>query len=122
MNRRGVLVIDRSATATTALAALLEDAGYDVRVAKSVRDGRELMARFAAAVVVCELQPMGPSVDAIQTMFANLRDPPQIVFCAVGDEPPRCNGSLVLKKPIDIDTLLAAVAGLADSPKSTQAA
>ena len=108
-----ILVIDDDAAIRDSLRDVLEDAGYEVTLA---RDGREALARMSPRPSLLLVDLMMPELDGWELIdelqrTAPLADIPVCVLTAIASHaPPKANA--VLQKPIDLDTLLDTVARL----------
>jgi CheY-like chemotaxis protein len=115
----GVLVVEDDADILRALVQVLEDEGIVVRAVENGRAALEaLRSPGARPPCVILLDLMMPVMDGWEFRAEQLRDPalagiPVIVLTADGATLERgtlIDGTRALKKPIDLDTLLGALA------------
>ncbi|HEY3352798.1 MAG TPA: response regulator [Polyangia bacterium] len=110
-----VLVVDDEDDIREVLRLALEAEGYRVETAAH---GREALARLAAGARPCLilLDLMMPVMDGFEFLAARARDPvaaaiPVLVVSAFADRAAAVTGVAgILKKPVDLDVLLAQVA------------
>jgi CheY-like chemotaxis protein len=109
-----VLLVDDDEDIREALRAILEDEGFDVKVA---RDGSDALATLRDGlrpdVIVLDL--MMPVMSGWQFRSAQREDPslsgiPVVVLSATYEQPEDLAVAASLRKPIDIDRLLEVVA------------
>jgi CheY-like chemotaxis protein len=118
-----ILVVDDDAAIRDALQVALEDAGYEVVAAI---DGREALARLSPRPALLLIDLMMPELDGWELIgelqrTAPLADIPICVLSAIATHaPPEVQA--VLRKPVDLDQLLATVerllTGSSPSPRS----
>ncbi len=106
-------MIDDDAAIRDSLADVLGDAGYDVAVA---RDGKEALAMLTPRPALVVVDLMMPELDGWELIAelqrtAPLADIPICVLTALASHAPP-TVSAVLRKPVDLDTLLETVARL----------
>jgi DNA-binding response OmpR family regulator len=106
---RSILVVDDDHVMVELLVALLDEEGYRVRYAFDGRDALHEIARIAPDLVLADV--MMPEVDGL-SLLRQVRQlgcvMPVVLMSAVSievDEP----GTPFLRKPFDLDTLLAVV-------------
>jgi DNA-binding response OmpR family regulator len=114
MEHRRVLVVDGNHATGSALATLLEDDGFEVRVIGEVDQAVPLLTEFDADVVVVDINTRG--VDCVEFTRRVLTSPhpvPVILMSAI--EGRRCvsaidaGASAFFVKPIDYEMLRASV-------------
>jgi CheY-like chemotaxis protein len=115
----GVLVVEDDVDILRAIVQVLEDEGYAVRVAANGQAALDtLRAPGTSLPCLILLDLMMPVMDGWGFRAAQLRDPtlaqiPVIVLTADGnavDKGPLMNSAGALRKPVELMTLLAAVA------------
>ena len=107
-----VLVVDDEENARSALVELLSDAGYDVTAAVSGEDALLRLSSFTPDVVLTDVRMHGMNGLALASILRELPQPPQIAFMSA-TSPPSPRPAPWLKKPLDLDSLLATIEGLA---------
>jgi CheY-like chemotaxis protein len=108
-----ILVVDDDTAIREALRDVLVDAGYDVIVAADGRQALGLMTPRPALLVVDLMMPELDGWELIDELqrTAPLADIPVCVLSAIATHaPPRT--SAVLRKPVNLDELLATVGRL----------
>jgi CheY-like chemotaxis protein len=115
----GVLVVEDDADILRAIVQVLQDEGVAVRAAANGRVALTML-REAGATLPCVilLDLMMPVMDGQEFRAAQLRDPalarvPVIVLTADGhavEKAALMNSANALRKPVELETLLAAVA------------
>ncbi len=110
MTQPVVLVIDDEVDIRESLREVLEDEGYAVALAADGRQGLiELRRRKPAAVILDIIMPVmsGSEMYAVMQGDPEVADIPVIVSTS---DPARApSGVLVMRKPVDLSRLLAAV-------------
>jgi DNA-binding response OmpR family regulator len=114
-----VLVVEDSELVTSAFRILLEDAGYRVSVAETVKEMTEATAGGEVDLMLLDLTlPDGNGLDALAEIRRSGRAP-RITLAMTGDDQPstrqRCieaGCSDVLIKPVSIKELRRAIASL----------
>ena len=107
--RSQVLVVDDDADCRDVLCQVLEDEGYRVEGAANGEDAL-LSLREGARPCLILLDLRMPVMDGVAFRQVQRRDPdladiPVVIMTALGD--PALEGERVLKKPIDLNALLA---------------
>jgi CheY-like chemotaxis protein len=110
MTQPVVLVIDDEIDIRESLREVLEDEGYDVAVAADGRQGLiELHRRKPAAVILDIIMPVMSGTE----MYAAMQDDPEVadipVIISTSDPSRAPSGVLIMRKPVDLPRLLAAV-------------
>jgi len=105
-----ILVVDDDDAIRDALRIALEDAGYEVIVAV---DGRQALARLQPRPALLIVDLMMPELDGWELIgelarTAPLADIPVCVLSAIATHAPP-EARAVLRKPVDLDELLATV-------------
>ncbi len=121
--RDTILVVDDTAAVAALLRAVLDGAGYRVLVAPTVAVGLQVLAAFRIALVLIDAPiPADDAADAgafwaeLDRLAATARATPLVVYA--GEHPERyaayaAHGYAAhLAKPLDLDALVATVAGL----------
>jgi CheY-like chemotaxis protein len=114
---RRVMLVDDDEDIRTVLSEALQDAGYDVRCAASGREAlTQLRGGYRPGLILLDL--MMPVMDGWQFRDeqlgqAEIASIPVVVISAVnpGKQLPR--GTTLLRKPFDLDVMLATVDSLA---------
>jgi CheY-like chemotaxis protein len=115
----GVLVVEDDADILRAIVQVLEDEGETVRAAENGRVALTMLREPGATLpCVILLDLMMPVMDGWAFRAEQLRDPalagiPVIVLTADGhalEKAAMMNGANALRKPVELETLLAAVA------------
>jgi CheY-like chemotaxis protein len=115
----GVLVVEDDADILRAIVQVLQDEGQTVRAAENGRDALTLLREPGATLpCVILLDLMMPVMDGWAFRAEQLRDPtlagiPVIVLTADGhavEGAALMKGANALRKPVELETLLAAVA------------
>jgi CheY-like chemotaxis protein len=107
-----VLVVDDEQDIRNALKEVLTDEGYTVFTARNGKDALDVLSREGPPdLIVADI--LMPVMDGIELIEALRRDPglsaiPVVVLSAASTSTPP-EGTLVLRKPIGLDLLLAAV-------------
>ena len=118
-----ILVVEDDADIRAALADVLAEEGYDVRVAANGEEGlAELRREPRPALVLLDL--MMPVLNGWQFRRAQLSDPaladvPVVIVsadAAAGREATNMGASAFLQKPVELDDLLSVVARFAGIP------
>lgn len=120
---KSVLIVDDEHDILLAAEILLEDEGYEVRIARNGREALERMAEKRPDVVLMDV--MMPVLTGPETVRRMKADPeyakiPIIMMSAVKpsferDEVP---WDLFLRKPFDIDAVIGAIQKLLDATKA----
>lgn len=111
-----VLVVDDDAEVREALRDVLTDEGFDVKVAANGADALDALDRDGApAVIILDL--MMPVMDGYEFLKQreqnpSLRQVPVVVVSATIDPRVESERVIVLRKPIDLERLLATIADL----------
>ena len=114
-----VLVVEDSELVTSAFRILLEDAGYRVSIAETIKAAMEAAAQSPVDLMLLDLTlPDGNGLDALTTM-RETGSAPRITLAMTGDDQPatraRCleaGCSDVLVKPVSIKELRRTIAAL----------
>ncbi len=114
-----ILVVEDSELVTSAFRILLEDAGYRVTVAKTMKEAVDAAANSPVDLMLLDLTlPDGNGLDALALMRVN-GSTPRIALAMTGDDQPatreRCTKAGcadVLIKPVSIKELRRTIAGL----------
>lgn len=107
---RTILVIDDDPEIRLALADVLTDEGYLVRCAADGREGLKLLAESPCPdLILLDLAMPGMDGRAFLEARGRTREVPVIVVSATIEPGERLPGVETLRKPIDLDRLLAAV-------------
>lgn len=118
-----VLVVEDDADIRTALADVLEEEGYDVRVAANGQEGlTELRREPRPRLVLLDL--MMPVLNGWQFRKAQLDEPalaeiPVVIVSAdatAGSEASNIGAAAFLQKPVELDELLNTVGRIAGTP------
>lgn len=121
---RRILVIESDAAVRQFLVDLLTEEGHRVETAASLPAARALLGRWQPDLLVTDLSPWGAELDALPRLLAaeeRLRDLP-VVLCTAAllaapeELPPYAPGLELVRKPFDVDDLLAAIERLAARP------
>jgi DNA-binding response OmpR family regulator len=112
-----ILVVEDSRLVTSAFRILLEDAGYDVTVAESLKDSVDAASRRKVDLMLLDLTlPDGNGLDAMAEMRAR-GSLPRVTLAMTGDDQPstreRCVAAGcadVLVKPVSIKELRRTIA------------
>lgn len=123
--RRRVLVVDDDATIREALAIVLAEEGYEVRVAEDGRAALEVLRDWRPDVILLDL--MMPVMDGWtfhqeQRRLENAADVPVIVLSGARDaraSAEQVGAVAAIAKPFDLDVLLARVAWAVSLPPRT---
>ena len=111
MSHKTVLVVDDDVDIRESLRDAFEDAGYVVRCAANGREGLEALRSFdRPCVVVLDLiMPVMTGNELYDAMQADpqLADVPVIMSTSDASRAP--SGVLLLKKPINLQTMLATI-------------
>jgi CheY-like chemotaxis protein len=112
--RQTILVVDDEVDMGTAVSEALVGAGYRVVLAANGRDGLELLPRLTKplAVILDIIMPVMSGLELYEIMKATpaLADIPVLISTADPARAPK--GAPLMKKPISLERLLAAVARL----------
>jgi two-component system response regulator CpxR len=101
-----ILVVDAEPNATSALAELLGDEGYDVYCADSGASAQVSLQELCPDLLLTGLQlPGAQSLEEAATQLSTA------IVRMLATGPARADGSAVLLKPIDVGELLAMVEG-----------
>jgi CheY-like chemotaxis protein len=112
-----VLIVDDDRAIREALAELLEDEGYTVRLAANGREGLEFCASLPLPDLIL-LDLSMPVMDGFEFAQRKQNDPtlaaiPVCVMTAAAPSSPTPTGiSALLRKPLDLDDLLVAIGEL----------
>jgi len=113
LNSRRVLVIDDDTEFAEAVAAILDDAGFEVRVSHSASEGLGVLDEFVPDVAIVDIRM--PVVDG-HALLAIFRAEPKLRGCTfVGmsgqtiDDGGQSNFDHFFKKPFDADAVLSAL-------------
>jgi CheY-like chemotaxis protein len=114
VTQKTVLVVDDEADIRESLRDALDDEGYAVFVASNGKEALALLPALArpCAVILDIIMPVMSGTEFYEAMLATptLADIPVLMSTS---DPSRAPGRVpVMKKPIDLDRLLAAVAAL----------
>lgn len=110
------LVVDDDPSVRALIRMILEDEGYEVRMARDGADALRQLSRWQPDVMLLDL--MMPNMDgwtlcSQMRRDERLRDVPVVILTAVPDadhEAERLGATDVLPKPFDLDALLETVA------------
>lgn len=121
----GILCIDDDRLFCDAIAAVLGDAGYEVRTAGTVGDGLEQLEGVDLAIVDLNLQ--GLPGDGLVRAIREVRNLPVILTSGAPAAEGRaiarsCGAQHFLPKPFDIDELLPVVRTLIAESRASRAA
>jgi len=110
---RSILVIDDDPDILETVRFVLENAGYRVHVAASGREGLDVLASIAPLPCLILLDLMMPVMNGYETLtalkaFQQLAQIPVAILTASGAPKPPLASEL-LRKPVDIDTLMRTV-------------
>jgi CheY-like chemotaxis protein len=112
--RRTVLIIEDEADIRESLQDLLEDEGYAVAVAPNGKVGLEVLRRTVrpCAVILDLMMPVMSGNEFYAAMQADpsIADVPLLVSTSDPSRAP--SGVLIMKKPINVNSFLSAVAKL----------
>ena len=114
-----ILVVEDSELVTSAFRILLEDAGYRVTVADSLKQLREATAKGGVDLMLLDLTlPDGNGLDALDELRAN-GTAPRLTLAMTGDSNPETRARCieagcadVLIKPVSIKELRRTIASL----------
>ena len=111
---RTVLIVEDEADIRDSLREVLEDEGYRVAVAANGKEGLEQLARLArpCAVVLDIIMPVMSGSELYRAMQADPELAGIPVLVSTSDPSRAPSGVLIMKKPIDLDRFLDAVAKL----------
>jgi CheY-like chemotaxis protein len=114
MERRTVLVVDDEPDIRDSLRDALEDEGYEVAVARNGREALEALAALPrpVGIILDIIMPVMSGVEFYAAMQADPRFAGTPVLVSTSDPSRAPSGVLIMKKPIDLDRLLNAVAAL----------
>jgi DNA-binding response OmpR family regulator len=101
-----ILVVDAEPNATSALAELLGDEGYEVYCADNGVSAQVSLQELCPDLLLTGLQL--PGAQSLEEAAAQLSTP---IVRMLATGPVRADGSAVLLKPLDVGELLAMVAG-----------
>jgi DNA-binding response OmpR family regulator len=111
-----ILVVGAQSNARKALAALLDEEGFDVDTANDADEALSKLATFRPAVAIADLELRGIDAVELVAMMRSNSDPPSVIaMAAYGDtrrglSALRAGATDYLSKPIRFDTLLAMLA------------
>jgi two-component system, sensor histidine kinase and response regulator len=108
-----VLVVDDEVDIRESLREVLEEEGYEVTVACDGQEGLAgLRRRKPCAVILDIIMPVMSGTE----MYAAMQEDPALasipVIVSTSDPSRAPSGVLIMKKPVDLSRLLAAVAGI----------
>ena len=110
MRRPAILVVDDEVDVRESLREVLEDEGYDVAVAADGRLGLEAVRRLHPDAVILDI--IMPVMSGTE-MYAAMQGDPELaqipVIISTSDPSRAPSGVLIMRKPIDVPRLLAAV-------------
>ena len=111
---RTVLIVDDEADIRDSLRDALEDEGYRVAVARNGKEALEVLATLAqpVAVILDIIMPVMSGTEFYTAIQANPRYAKMPVLISTSDASRAPAGVLLMKKPIDLERLLDAVAKL----------
>jgi CheY-like chemotaxis protein len=110
LRQPAILVVDDEVDVRESLREVLEDEGYDVAVAPDGQVGLAEVRRFHPCAVILDI--IMPVMSGTEMYAAMQRDPDlaQIPVIISTSDPSRApSGVLIMRKPIDVPRLLAAV-------------
>jgi two-component system response regulator MprA len=109
-----VLVVDDEPDIRDSLRDALEDEGYEVAVARNGKEALEALPALPSpfAVILDIIMPVMSGVEFYAAMRADPRFAGAPVLVSTSDPSRAPSGVLIMKKPIDLDRLLNAVAAL----------
>ena len=114
MKNRTILIVDDEADIRDTLKDVFELEGWLVELAANGREALAMLARVTPAVIVLDL--MMPVMDGYAFYAALQADPAYArlpVLISTSDASRAPAGPPVVKKPVDIDTLIATITRLA---------
>ncbi len=106
----GILIVDDEDGIRESLEELLRDEGYDVETAANGREALDRLSQALPCVVILDLLMPGISGNEVYERMqkdARLAAVPVIVSTSAPERAPP--GSLIMKKPIDVDRLLGVI-------------
>jgi len=114
MQRKTVLVVDDEPDIRDSLRDALEDEGYEVAVARNGREALEALPALPrpVGIILDIIMPVMSGVEFYTAMQADPRFAGTPVLVSTSDPSRAPSGVLIMKKPIDLDRLLNAVASL----------
>ena len=109
-----ILLIEDDADLADAIVEVLQTEGYRVSYAADGKDALDLLANGTSPDLIL-LDMMMPNMNGWEFRAAQLRDPtlariPVIVLSATGERARPIDAAMVLRKPVTLETLLAALA------------
>jgi DNA-binding response OmpR family regulator len=121
-----VLVADDSDTLVGLIAAWLEDAGYAVLTASTGRQALDVAAVHQPEIVLLDL--IMPQLDGFETCakLSRLPEPPEIILMTGTSDPQHLHRAMdlcaatLLRKPLEAEPLIAAVASAVRRRKSAR--
>ena len=118
-----LLYIEDDPDVRTFVASLLSGDGYDVVAAGSAEEGAALLARDTYDVLLTDYNLPGHNADWLLTVGRDkglLRQTPAVVLSGT-PEPPGIDGYQLLRKPVDVEVLLATLESAIDSRRGPSA-
>jgi CheY-like chemotaxis protein len=114
MQRKTVLVVDDEPDIRDSLRDALEDEGYEVAVARNGREALDALATLPrpVGIILDIIMPVMSGIEFYAAMQADARFAGTPVLVSTSDPSRAPSGVLIMKKPIDLDRLLNAVAAL----------
>jgi CheY-like chemotaxis protein len=112
--RKTVLVVDDEPDIRDSLRDALEDEGYEVAVARNGREALDTLPMLPRplGIILDVIMPVMSGVEFYTAMQADPRFTDTPVLISTSDPSRAPSGVLIMKKPIDLDGLLDAVAAL----------
>jgi len=112
---KSVLVVEDEFGIADALSELLSDEGFQVTVARNGKDALKRVDEHVPDIIL--LDYMMPLLDGSEVLKALRGTPryqhiPVLMMSALDGIPPDCRPNAFLRKPFDVDVLLAKVAAL----------
>jgi CheY-like chemotaxis protein len=116
-----ILVVDDDPDIRDALHDILADAGYDVCLANHGKMALDVLGRIGRPCLIL-LDMMMPEMDGAQFLQALRQDPASesipVVLCTASGRNTLPGAQGLLKKPFELDELLAAVAANCPQPSA----
>jgi CheY-like chemotaxis protein len=114
MQRKTVLVVDDEPDIRDSLRDALEDEGYEVAVARNGREALDALPTLPrpVGIILDIIMPVMSGVEFYAAMQADARFAGTPVLVSTSDPSRAPSGVLIMRKPIDLDRLLNAVAAL----------
>jgi two-component system, sensor histidine kinase and response regulator len=113
VSRSAILVVDDEEDVRESLREVLEDEGYEVSVAADGQRGLAGMRRVRPCAVILDI--IMPVMSGTE-MYAAMQGDPELanipVIISTSDPTRAPSGVLIMKKPVDLPRLLAAVEAL----------